>query len=250
VDRTCGEPCEVMPKGVPDRCPSDVEVPPSLVDVLDAVPYVEGNCKATTHSGWPYAAKKCTYSAGGLTATVTVANPSPERVAAWIVDASTFIPALWKLKQSAPAKYEEGLAVIGTAMMLQSSRIFPLQGGILENMGSGWVSYPFENGITQGCSSGCYCRINSLHRTEWCGYREFLGAQSAADCLGEVGSSGLTSGWGSQCLQNHIDAWKSDRNEHFRAKAWSANQVVKAQCPSASACTPSEVIKAVEQAFY
>lgn len=249
-DHACGGPCEVMPKGVPDRCTSDLQVPPSLIEVVDAVPYVEVSCKATTFSGWPYAAKKCTYSAGGLSATVTVANPSPERVAAWIVDSSSFIPALWKLKQSAPAQYEEGLGVIGTAMMLQSSRIFPLQGSVLENMGNGWVGYPFEKGVTQGCSSGCYCRINSLHRTEWCAYQELLGAQSAADCLDQVGSSGATPSWENQCLQNHLQAWKSTRNEHFRAKAWAANQVVTAHCPSSSACTPSQVLKAVKQAFY
>lgn len=238
-----------MPKGIPDRCRADIQAPASLIAVVDAVPYVEGSCKATTFAGWPHQAKKCTYSAGGLTATVTVANPDPERVALWIVDASSFIPTLWNLRQGAPTKYEEGLAVIGTAMMLQSSRIFPLQGGILENMGSGWVNYPFENGVTKGCSSGCYCRINSLHRTEWCGYREFLGSESAADCLDQIGSSGLTPAWGQQCLQNHVQAWKSDRNEHFRAKAWAANQIVKGQCPSYSACTPGEVVKAVKQAF-
>ncbi len=249
VDHACAGPCEPMPSGVPDRCPSDLIVPQSLVDAIDAKPYVEVDCQPGSYAGWPYDAKKCTYTAGGITTNVTVANPSPDRVAAWIVDASTWIPTLWNLKWESPSDYEEGLIVIGTAMMMQSSRIFPLHGGIIENMGSGYEVYPFDKGVTEGCSSGCYCRINSLHRTEWCGYQEFMGVQSSSDCLDEMGTSGLTAAWGDQCLQNHVDAWTSSSNEHFRAKAWKANQTVRATCSTYGSCTPAEVVAAVQKGY-
>jgi len=249
VDHDCDGACEPMPAGVPDRCPSDLTVPQSLIGVVDEKPYVEQDCQSGSYAGWPYDAKECTYTAGGITTSVTVANPDPARVGAWIVDASTYIPTLWALKWSSPADYEAGLAVIGTAMMMQSSRIFPLHGGIIENMGGGYVNYQFDKGVTASCSSGCYCRINSLHRTEWCGYQEYLGVKSYDACIAEVGASGFTAGWGQRCLQNHIDAWTATKNDHFRAKVWKANQTVKGICPSYDACTPAQVVEAVKQAF-
>jgi hypothetical protein len=249
VDHACGAPCQKMPSGVPDRCAADLVVPASLVAALDDTPYVEQSCKSTTWSGWPYAARKCTYTSGPMTTSVTVANPSPERVAKWIVDSAGFIPTLWKLRTSSPANWEKGLIAIAGFVMGQSSRIFPLEGGIIENMGSGYVNYPFDRGVAVGCSSGCYCRINSIHRTEWCGYREFLGAASYSACISQVGASGLTDAWGDECLQNHVAAWKADANQHFRAKAWKANQSVMSACPSYTACTPAEVVKAVKAAL-
>lgn len=246
--RTC-DVCETMPDGVPDRCRSDLVVPKSLVDALDVTPYVEGSCVPATFAGWPYEARTCTYSAGGITTKVTVANPKPARVAAWIVDSSTFIPRLWALRTLAPAQYEAGLKVIAAGMLAQSSRIFPLQGGIIENMGSGYVNYPFYKGVTEGCSSGCYCRINSLHRTEWCAYVALLGSKGYDACIAEVGASGLTAAWGDRCLQNHVDAWTATSNAHFRAKAHRANKAVAAACPTASACTPAEVVAAMKGQF-
>jgi hypothetical protein len=115
LDHACGAPCEPMPKGVPDRCPSDLTVPASLLKALQGTPYVEQDCGPGTYDGWPYAARKCTYSAGGITTTVTVANPSPEQVAAWIVDASTFIPALWNLKWISPSHYADGVIEIAAS---------------------------------------------------------------------------------------------------------------------------------------
>jgi hypothetical protein len=248
VDHACGEPCEAMPSGIPDRCPSDVVVPASLVKALAAKPYVEDECAPTTWKGWPYDAKKCTYSAGGITTSVTVANPTPEQVAAWIVDASIFVPALWKLRAKAPSEWEAGLKEFAKHTLGQSSRIFPLEGGIIENMGNGYVNYPFYRGVTEGCSSGCYCRINSLHRTEWCGYRAFLGPGTYDDCIADVGEKGLTDAWGLECLGNHVEAWTSTKNAHYRAKAWKVNQSVKAACGGGT-CTPAEVVAAVHAAL-
>jgi hypothetical protein len=249
VDHVCGGACEALPKGIPDRCPGDAVAPASLVTALSPKPYVEESCKKTTWAGWPYDAQKCTYTSGGITTSVTVANPSADRVAAWIADASVFVPALWKLRETSPAQWEKGLIEFAKHTLGQSSRIFPLEGGIIENMGNGYVNYPFYKGVTQGCSSGCYCRINSLHRTEWCGFVELLGTKTYDACIADVGASGLTDAWGNECLGNHEKSWNANRNDHYRAMAWKVNQSVKASCPSSASCTPAEVVSAVHAAL-
>ncbi|MBM4357200.1 MAG: hypothetical protein FJ096_03740 [Deltaproteobacteria bacterium] len=249
VDHVCKSACEPMPNGVPDRCPEDVVAPKALVASLEVKPYVESSCEPTTYDGWPYEAKVCTYSAGGLKATVTVANPPAARVAQWIADASNFIPALWHLRKSAPDSYEQGLITIAKHTLGQSSRIFPLEGGIIENMGNGYVNYPFLKGVTQGCNSGCYCRINSLHRTDYCGFVAFLGDATYDACIAKVGASQFTAGWSNQCLQNHIDSWESPSNAHFRARAWQANKEVKAECTGANDCSASKVLAMVFDAY-
>ncbi|MBK7861413.1 MAG: hypothetical protein IPJ65_22920 [Archangiaceae bacterium] len=247
ASQQCGAACVQRPSGVPDRCPLGAP-PASLVTKLSPKPYVEQSCTATTFAGWPYAAKKCTYSSGPLTTSVTVADPEPAAVAKWIVDAAAFIKPLRPLQTSAPAQWEQALGYIALHMLYQSSRIFPLEGGIIEDMGTGYVNYPFSKGVTQGCSSGCYCRINSLHRTTYCEYRSGIGVETQTACLNRVGSSGLTTGWGNQCLQSHIDAWTRDWNEHFRAHAWKANQSVSAACGSGT-CSAQQVVDAVKSAY-
>ncbi|NUP05353.1 MAG: hypothetical protein HOW73_04745 [Polyangiaceae bacterium] len=237
--RSCEQDCGV--------CEPPIEVPASLVDTIDAQPYVEEDCSPTTYEGWPYDAQSCTYTAEGVTATVIVANPAPERVGRWIVDAASYIPALAALKGVDDGAYEEGLSAIGLAMMYQSSRIFPLSGGIVEDLGNGPVVYDFENGITTTCSSGCYCRINSLHRTQWCEYRASLG-DDYDGCIADVGDSGYTEGWAAQCLSNHVNAWTSDANEHFRARAYVANLEIDASCPDGQ-CSPDGVVDAVRSAY-
>lgn len=225
-----------------------ISVPGSLVSLLSPKPYVEQSCVSASYPGWPHPAQRCTYSSGGITTSVTVANPSPDRVGRWIVDSASYIPALAALKGSAQGQYEEGLKAIGLAMLYQSSRIYPLSGGVIENMGSGYVNYIFENGVTKSCSSGCYCRINSLHRKDWCEFQAGTGKQSKAACLSQVGSSGYTNGWASQCFENHKRAWNADFNEHFRAKAFVANYTVANRCPP-GACSPGQVVSAVKNAF-
>ena len=247
VLQECTGPCVQKPNGVPDQCPGSIDVPASLIAVIDSTPYVEGNCVPTTYPGWPYDAQACTYTSGGITTTVKVANPSPDRVGRWIVDSATYIPALQALKTTAPGAYEDGLGAIGLAMLYQSSRIFALQGGIIEDMGGGYVNYQFEDGVSQPCSSGCYCRINSLHRTEWCSYREGLG-ESYDACIAKVGAANHTPEWGAECLSNHVAAWTSDSNEHFRAKAYVANKSVSASCPPGQ-CSAGAVVAAVKSAY-
>ena len=248
--QTCQKPCQPMPEGVPDRCPEDLEVPGSLVTKLDVKPYVEQSCKPTTYKAWPYAAQKCTYSMLGLTTTVTTATPPPETVAAWIVDAAAFMPAVWALRYRDANVYKKALKVVADGVLMQSSRVFPLEGGVIEQM-SGMAApsvFNFYHGITQNCTTGCYCRINSLQKQSWCSYKQFLGKQSYTACMGELGSSGLTAAWAEQCLGNHINAWNATVNQHFRAKAHQFQQSIKDTCSTAVSCTPDEVLTALEKA--
>jgi len=271
VVERCGSGCRVMPAGRDDVCaappsssppassspppsssspPSAVgAVPASLIDALDATPYVEESCTSTSAPGWPYAAKRCSYASGGIHTTVVTATPSPERVGKWIMDSVTLIPSVQALKTRAPSKYEAALRIIANAVMEQSSRIFPLSGGIIEDMGTGSINYPFDRGIAVGCHGGCYCRINSLHRTEWCRYQAGVGAQSYDRCINDIGDSGLTDAWGNRCLQNHVRAWTSDRNEHFRARAWIYQQSIRHACPRGDSCSPDRVLQALREAL-
>jgi hypothetical protein len=244
----CDDLCDRMPSGVPDRCPPSIsDIPAELIDVLDARPYVEGSCTAVDYDGWPYEAKRCSYTSGGISTSVVVANPSPERVARWVIDASGVVRGFDALRESDPTSWLDGLKIIARHTVLQSSRIFPLEGGIVENLGSGYVNYSFERGVTVTCGSGCYCRINSLHRTEFCAYREALGDETDDACLARVGNSGYTEGWGGQCLSNHRDAWNSDRNEHFRAKVWQAQRALASSC--GTTCSASQMLSALRTAF-
>ena len=246
----CAEGCDRMPPGVPDRCLRTLSadaLPASLVDALDAVPYVEGRCTDVVHPGWPYEARRCTYSAGGLTTTVVTATPSPRRVARWIVNTAGVIPALEALAVTDRASYERGLVIIATHLMNQSSRIFPLEGGIIENITGSYVDYPFRMGVTDGCSTGCFCRINSLHRTDLCAFEDAMGRETEADCLARVGTRGLTDAWGAQCQGNHEAAWSSDVNVHFRALAWRVQRSLAASC--GRACTAAEVLAALRAVY-
>lgn len=243
----CGEMCIRKPLGTPDVCPGDSAVPASLIEVLDVVPYVEQDCAPTQYPGWPHEALHCTYTVQGVQASVDVANPSPARVGAWIVDAAGYIPALAQLQGVDDGAYEQGLAAIALHMLYQSSRIFPLTGDIVEDLGNGAELFPFNDGVSDPCGSGCYCRINSLHRTQWCEYRASL-RDSYDGCIAELGASGHTPAWAGQCLANHAAAWTADANEHFRARAFVANQGVAGACPP-GACTPGEVVAAVESAY-
>jgi hypothetical protein len=228
----CETTCDWMPPGVPDRCMRPIDdIPADLVDALDAVPYVEGDCVDVEFPGWPHPAERCDYSAGPLSARVVVANPSPRRVARWIIDSAGVIPTIDRRRATDRATWVASLVIIAGKVMGQSSRIFPLEGGVIENMGDGWIEYPFRQGVTDGCSTGCYCRINSLHRTEYCAYEAAMGRETEADCFARIGERGLTAAWGEVCQGNHDRAWESDVNEHFRARLWAVRAAVIDRCP-------------------
>ena len=235
----------MMEAGAPDAAPP-LDVPASLVKALGGKSYVEESCQSTTYPGWPYAAQKCTYQTNLV---VTIANPDADRVARWIVEASSLIAALDALHVRDRASWEQGLAVIAAHTIGQSSRIFPLAGQIYEN---GTV-YEFERGVTSTCSTGCYCRINSTSRAQWCKYAaDVLKTEPGeADCLAKYGqtTSMLTDPWLSHCLENHVASWTADRNEHYRAQAWAANAMLAAKIADPSTAKGADVIAALKLAY-
>lgn len=222
-----------------------LDVPASLVSALSSKPYVEESCTKTTYDGWPNEAQRCTYKNGLV---VVVADPPAERVARWIVEASRLIPALDALHERDRASWEKGLLVIAAHTLGQSSRIFPLVGQIWEN---GTV-YRFERGVTKTCSSGCYCRVNSVSRAQWCKYQDrVLGKGDEQTCLATMGAttSTLTEPWLAQCLANHVASWSSDANEHYRAMAWNANLTLSTQFPDPGTASGADVVTALQKAY-
>ncbi len=198
--------------------------PAALVRCMRSKPYVEQNCTPTTVAGWPHPAQACTYGSPIGTLSVTVADPSAAQVATWIVDAGDSLPAIKRLKTADPASYLRALQVVASALMIQSSRIFPIQGAVGEDQGDGYYAYPFTKGVTTPCPTGephCYCRINSLSRGDYCAYRANEKKETAAACRARVGyGGGVSSAWQNECIGNHAAAWNSATNEHIRAQVW------------------------------
>jgi len=231
------------PKVCPGPPAYEGEIPGSLVTALDVKPYVEQDCKPATFDGWPFQALKCTYN-GGLK--VTVADPSPELVAQWIVDASQMIPALWAQKTKDPNQWKKGLKVFSSHVLYQSSRIFPLEGQVDEG-----TIYIFDKGVTAGCSTGCFCRINSLMRQQWCAYADdLLGIQKESECLALYSTTQWTDEWAEHCLDNHRAAWTMLQNQHFRAMAWWANEQIAWKFPDPENADGATVVSMLNGLFF
>ncbi|MBK7860664.1 MAG: hypothetical protein IPJ65_19095 [Archangiaceae bacterium] len=234
----------------PPPPPPSTGVPASLLAYLGEKPYVEQSCSSTTYPGWSHPALRCSYSSGGLSSTVVTATPSAARVGQWVVDSANLIPSLKALRTSSPAYWEQGLKAIASRTLIASGRIFPLEGGIIEldqEDGVGYQNYHFTKGVTTTCGSGCWCRINSLHRTVWCGYRSGTGKESYGSCLNRLGSSGYGNAWGNECMNIHSNAWDSTANESFRAQAWTAAQNMRCRTPGS--CSPADVVAAVREQY-
>ncbi len=228
-----------------DLCPGPApwtgDAPGSLVDTLDIPPYVEQSCSDTTWDGWPFEALRCTYN-GGLR--VTVADPSAELVAYWIADAAQMIPALAALEDRDRGAWKQGLEAIAWHTLYQSSRIFPLEGEVDE----GYV-YDFDRGVTEGCSTGCYCRINSTTRQQWCDYADaVLGIVDEQECLSEYSTTTWTDAWAEHCLDNHRAAW-TGIHHHYRAMAWWANKTVSQSFPDPETADPDRVVDLIEALY-
>ncbi len=222
--------------------PLPADLPASLVAKLSVKPYVEDSCVDATYTGFPYpGVKQCTYN-GGLK--VTVANPAPGRVAAWIVDSATLIDTVASLKTRDPASYEAALLIIAGNVLGQSSRIFPLTGQVDEG-----TVYTFEKGVTKTCTTGCFCRINSTSRQMWCSYAAGVRGEVEADCLARFGTQTFTATWADFCLANHVSAWPKNRNETFRARAYVANNTLKARFPTPATAAAAEVLSALKTIF-
>jgi hypothetical protein len=228
-----------------DPCPGPApyldDTPSRVEDVLATTPYVEQDCTRTTFDGWPFDAQRCTYN-GGLR--VTVADPSAEQVTAWIADASQMIPALWALEDRDRDAWKDGLEIIARHTMYQSSRIFPLEGEIDE----GYV-YDFDRGVTEGCSTGCYCRINSVTRQQYCDYAaNVLGSVDEDACLDEYTTDSFTDAWAEHCLDNHRAAW-TGVHHHYRAMAYWANKTIEDYFPDPERADPDEVIDLLDAMY-
>lgn len=228
-----GAPAAARPPGWEAPLPA----PAAVVAALTYEPYVERSCVPTTYPGWPYEALACTYGDG---LRVTVANPSPERVAGWIVDAAAMIPHVAALAGRDRARYEAALVVIAKNVTGQSTRIFPLTGQVLEDK-----VYRFEKGVTRTCVSGCYCRINSLDRGGYCAYAAAHGGEPEGACRARLGTSGFTAAWADQCLANHAAAWIKNENGHFRARLWGVGKALVASLPPPDVADPARVVEAL-----
>lgn len=233
--------------------------PTSLVEVLRGDAY-GADCPILEDAYWPFEARRCTYFVGDRSYAVTTATPSAERVGAWITDASAMIPALAKLETADHAAWEKALGAIGRYTIQQSSRAFPLDGVVYEDF-EGGTEYEFRGGVTFGVTNEktrscgeCACRVNSLHRTEWCTYvADGLAANEKAigygECLASLGGErGWSDAWASTCLQLHADAWESGRSESYRALLHfvEKNQIAPVVGDGAS---PDDVVRAIEGAF-
>ncbi len=223
-----------------------LDVPESLVKALGSKTYVEGSCESVIQPGWPYEAQRCTYMSGLV---VTIANPPPERVAKWIVEASSLIPALDGLHDRDRANWEAGLKVIAAHTIGQSSRIFPLAGKVYEN----GTAYSFDRGVTSTCGTGCYCRINSTSRAQWCKYATtaLMTEPTEAGCLSKYGQTDnkLTEPWLAHCLENHVTSWNTDQNAHYRAQAWNANLVLAPMFPDPKTADGAAVVTALKKQY-
>jgi hypothetical protein len=244
VMMACADPAQ--PPDTVSESMETLDAPASLVAALGGKTYVEGNCTSTTYPGWPYPAQRCTYRDGLV---VTIANPPPAVVARWIVDASTTIAALDALRDRDRANWEKGLVAIAKHTIGQSSRIFPLEGQVWED----GTAYKFERGVTKTCSSGCYCRINSTSRQDWCSYaKKVLGNEPDENaCLTKYGktTNTLTEAWLSHCFENHKASWEQDRNEHYRAHAFRVNEALKVKFPNPALAKGADVVAALTAAL-
>jgi hypothetical protein len=236
--------------------------PANLVRALDGNPF-GGDCVDVDHPFWPFGAKRCEYTIGARSFEVTTATPSADRVARWIVDASTLIPAVDALRDRDPSAWERCLGAAARYTMHQSGRSFPLDGDVFETF-EGPVAYEFRGGVTFGTEDGpertcgdCACRIDSLRRNEWCSYvADGLGPDgkagaSYAECMTSLGGDrGWNDAWASRCLQIHADAWEADRNDGYRALFhWIDVHLVGPKFADPRAAGASDVVAAVEQAF-
>ena len=224
-------------------------VPATLLKVLETTPYVEVDCKPFEVPGFGAHAKKCAYTAMGLAAEVVIANPSAELTARWLTEASRSCAPLEAIRSSNTDAWERGVRAFARHLRLQSSRIFPLNGAIIEDLGDGPHAFEFDRGVVTPCSKGsCRCRINSLTASGLCRYRASLGVDRDA-CNKALSDD---EAWRTQCVENHRAALESGPNEHLRARAFLVGEAVKKKCdarlarPKAVACQPFEIVLLIE----
>jgi hypothetical protein len=241
----CARGCQPMPAPVPARCARDVEPPAKVLALFASKPYVEDRCAPDpSHEG----AQSCRYRVMETDGEVVTLTPTPERAARWIVDASSYAAPIDALFERDRARWEEALALLARHVKNQSSRIFPLAGTIVEDLGQGPRAFGFDRGVVTPCvEGGCACRINSLKPAALCRYRDALGLEADAACRARIGGPTGIEAWRDTCVANHRGALGADANEHFRAAAWDLGKRVQKHCDAG--CEPSAVVERVERAL-
>ncbi len=242
----------------PPRAAWVPEVPTSLVDALSVATNDANTCRRTSIERWPHEAEECRYGAAGRTWTLTTATPPPERVARWIVDASSFLPAVAHLRERDHAAWEDALVVMARFTIAQSGRVFPLDGVVWEDF-EGPTGYVFHDGVTFGTFGGplatcraCACRIDSLTRPVWCSYAaDVRGGTSRSECLATLGGdTGWDDAWADTCLRIHDEAWSRDANEGFRAIAYFVDEhQIAPAFPDPDAAEPAAVVSELARAY-
>lgn len=236
----CADGCQEMPLPLPDRCNPVVEIPPDVLAVLSPKPYVEEKCTAEGE------ARRCKYTSLKIDAEVLVINPDAERVARWVADAVGYIAPLEAIRESEPVLWARAVKAFARQVRMQSSRIFPMKGQIVEDLGGGAVAYEFDRGVVTPCDKGnCRCRINSLTPRAWCNFVEAMGQDGKA-CRAKFEGADGDGAWRDHCAANHAAAMRSLHNDHFRAKALGVGRAVEKKC-GAKGCKPGEVVMRIEK---
>ena len=172
-------------------------------------------------------------------------SPSAERVSRWIVDAARYAAPFSALEASDAAAWERALLAFARHVRHQSSRIFPLSGEIVEDLGGGATAYRFDRGVVTPCDKGrCRCRINSLTPRAFCRYEEQQG-RSYEDCVARYDGPKGDEAWRAQCLKNLERSLELDDNPHFRAKALVVGRAVEKRC--GGACAPAQIVTHLEK---
>ncbi len=228
VSERCPRGCQPMPRGVGPRCARDVEPPAAVLATLDKTPYVEDRCEPASGGE-----RTCRYSMLGLDATVVTRTPDAAVVARWIVDASSYAAPIDALFDVDRAAWEAALSLVARHVRNQSSRIFPVRGDVVEQLGSDAPrAFRFDRGVVTPCEGGgCACRINSLRPGALCRYREAMGLEAGDACRARLGGPSGDGAWRAQCQSNHAAALDRSHNEHFRAAAFDLGRRIEERCP-------------------
>jgi hypothetical protein len=184
-----------------------------------------------------------------VAAEVVVENPTAEEAARWFLDAARSCEPLEAIRESDPTSWARGVLAFARHTRRQSSRIFPVRGEVVEDLGEGPHAFGFDRGVVSPCEKGtCRCRINSLTAPALCRYREALGGDRTS-CMEGLASD---EAWRGQCLDNHRKALATGVNEHLHARAHLAGREVQAKCDAwersrKRPCSPGEVVLLLER---
>ena len=114
----------------------------SIATQLKNSHYMEGNCKADTsfaaYGNLPV--ERCSYSLDGQKAEVSMLNPGPRRLTAWLVEACTALSS--NLQNCVQKSYDQ--------ILNQSGAMFPVAGIVIEDMDQNGMgnAYAFREGVT------------------------------------------------------------------------------------------------------